>query len=269
MLGKKREQELTGHPFEKANESTYQPIGVVAGAQRVEGNVFQIPHAVYYGKRRRIDTKAAANEEQVRAFWQECREDGTLEALRALAHPDARGYIGACTNFETHAYDYWIAVEIAPDAALPGGYDTLEADARLVAAFPLEGPAHEAIAAGWKAIYNKWFPKAKYQYAAGPEVENYPFGDMQAADYPCEILVPVRPLASAPVAPRRSGSMLSLFFIALGAAAGMLVAGSSDKPTIYMLVGAAVGYFAYSYVNKLREERAAQKGKGDGEDGEE
>lgn len=267
MLGKKKERELSDNPFEKANESTYEPIGVAAGAQRVEGNVFELPRAVYYGKRRRIDTKAAANEEQVRAFWRECREDGTLEALRALAHEKAQGYIGACTNFGTRAYDYWVAVEAAPDAALPGGYETLEADARLVAAFPLEGPAHEAMAAGWTAIYNKWFPKAKYQYAAGPEVENYPFGDMQSADYRCEVLVPVKPLAPVRFTPRRRGSMLSLLFIALGAAAGMLVAGSSGNATIYMLVGAAVGYFAYSYVNKLLEERAAKKGEGDGGDG--
>ena len=218
-------------------------------------NIYRVPAAAYYCRRRRIDTKKADNRTQLLAFWEECREDGTLDRLRALASPDAQRFSAACTNFETHAYDYWIAVEPAPGAQPPEGFERLEVGERQCAVFPCEGPAHEAIAKQWRYIYNTWFPRAKYGYdaAQGVEIENYPFGDMEAPDYRCEILVPVKPV-ELPELPRRRDPTLAVLFVAVGAAAGMLLARSSDKALMFTLIGGAVGYFVYAYVSKRREE---------------
>jgi len=230
-------------------------------------DICRVPAIAYYGRRRHIDTKKANNGAQIRAFWEECREDGTLDRLRALALTDAQRFTAACTNFETRAYDYWIVVEPDPGAEPPEDFERLEVGERQCAVFPCEGPAHEAVSKQWHYIYNTWFPRAKYGYdaAQGVEIENYPFGDMDSPDYRCEILVPVKP-AQTPEMPRRRDTTLVVLFVAVGAVAGILLARSSDNALLFAAVGGAAAYFIYAYISKRREEIKKKSDEEKGED---
>lgn len=259
MFGKKKNPDESALARQaEAEKETVAPLAVIADVEQIEKNIYKIPGAVYFGKYMHIDTKNAKNEDQVRAFWEQCRGDGTLETLRSIAHPDAKAFTAICTNFETRAYDYWIAAEVMQEAEIPEGFEKFDVEERQCAVFRCEGPAHEAITQKWHFIYNKWFPKGKYGHDKGPEIENYPFGDMQAQDYQCEILVPVKP--QEPIAlPRRGDTMTGLIFVAIGAVGGMVLAGNSDKYLIFALVGGVAGYFVYSYVNNRREEIRKRK----------
>lgn len=258
MFGKKKDSakdSVAAVPAVK-EEPSYLPVGVAGAFEHVTENVFHISAALYFGKHTRINTKNEKNEVQVRAFWNACREDGTLEALRAIARPGAKGFSAACTNFKGREYDYWIAIEVAPDAELPEGYEQIDVPVRQCAVFPCTGPAHEAIAKQWSYIYSTWLPKASFAYDAAPgaEIENYPFGDMDAADYQCEILVPVKPMDPSRGLPQRRDNMLAVLFVSVGAVGGMLLAGSGENALLYILVGGALGYFIYAYIAKRRED---------------
>jgi AraC family transcriptional regulator len=258
MFGNKKNLEENASARQAALEEQAPHAPIAAAAEQLEKNIYRIPAISYFGKHIRINTKNAKNEDQVRAYWQRCREDGTLDTLRAIAHPDAKCFTAVCTDFQGREYEYWIAVEPADGAEPPSGYERIETIERRCAVFPCEGPAHEAVAGQWHFIYNKWFPRSAYSYDQGPEIENYPFGDMQAADYKCEILVPVKPMEPVKL-PRRKDSMMGLLFVAVGAVAGVLVAGSAESPFIFILGGGLLGYFVYAYINKRREEMQKKK----------
>lgn len=264
MFGSKKEQNGTA-PVESPDAEAREE-GAASDRGKPGESICIVPATAYIGRRRHIDTKAANNEEQLRAFWDTCREDGTLDALRALAAPGVDCLSGACTNFGSHGYDYWIAVEAADGAEVPEGYERLEVPERKCAVFACEGPAREAVAQKWHYIYNKWFPRARFNYDSNPEIENYPFGDMLSADYRCEILVPVRPVEALDQPAKRRDGTMAILFVAVGSLLGMFAAGQSDKPFIYVLVGGAAGYFVFSYITKRRDEiRAKKRGQG-GED---
>ncbi|MNJ05081.1 Bacterial transcription activator, effector binding domain [compost metagenome] len=44
----------------------------------------------------------------------------------------------------------------------------------------------------WNRIYQEWFPGTGYQHAGSPDLEVYPEGDTSAADYRCEVWIPVK-----------------------------------------------------------------------------
>ncbi len=238
-------------------------------AERIEKNVYRVTASTYFGKRTRIETKKNDNLEQLEAFWKKCREDGTLEELRAMAHPESQSFTGACANFGTHEYDYWIAVEpVDPDAEPPEGYERLEAGEGNYAQFKCKGPAVRSVSGQYTVIYNKWFPKSPYNHDDGPEIEIYPFGDMDSEEYESEILIPVRPMKTlAERIPKRRNAMLGVLFVSVGLVAGMLIAGSSDKYLVYMLIGGAVGYFVYAYIEKQKEAREKKNEHDDAESG--
>ena len=259
MFGKQKKLEENASAQQEPEEEAPQaPVATVADAERLEKNIYRIPAASYFGKHTTINTKTAKNEDQVRAYWQQCREDGTLDTLKQVAHPDAKGFTAVCTDFQGREYEYWITVEAPDGAEPPQGYERIETIERRCAVFPCEGPAHAAVAEEWHFIYNTWFPRSAYSYDQGPELEHYPFGDMQAADYKCEILVPVKPVDPVNL-PKRKDSMMGLLFVAVGAVAGMVVAGSAEKPFIFILGGGLLGYFVYAYIGKRREEAQKKK----------
>ncbi len=251
MFGKKNGRGKTAALSAWEVGEGYEPIGAI-GSEWIEANAYRVPAATYCGKRGTINTKTAKNDEQVRAFWQECGANGTLEALRALALPGARGFFAACTDFKSHAYDYWIAVEVEADADIPDGFERLETRERTCAVFTAKGPAHETVSSMWHAVYNEWFPKGSYIYVPGPEIEHYPFGDREAADYRTEIFVPVKKADGGKEPPKRRDATLGVLFVSVGAVAGMLIAGSSEQPLFAMLVGGALGYFLFDAIDKRK-----------------
>jgi len=75
---------------------------------------------------------------------------------------------------------------------LPEGFEIIHIPSYTWAVFKCVGPAGDAISAGWDKIYKEWLPSADYERILDYDIENYLPGDSSAADYVCEICLPVK-----------------------------------------------------------------------------
>lgn len=102
------------------------------------------------------------------------------------------GTLGVCMEYnqEEEALTYVIAVE-KPQGQVPSEFEEKEIPAASWAIFESVGPIPDAIQKVWGRIYAEWFPATGYEHAGGPELEVYPLGDPSAADYRCEVWIPV------------------------------------------------------------------------------
>ena len=130
------------------------------GMETEGGTMVEQPALCLVGKRKRISTQKGQDAlAQIREFWVQCGEDGTLAALRGLA-PDAQCFVAACHNFDTQEYDYWIAIEtIEEGLEAPEGFEFLMTEESAYALFPCKGPALQSVFDRWAWVYRKWFPK--------------------------------------------------------------------------------------------------------------
>src|SRR5690606_27605867 len=85
---------------------------------------------------------------------------------------------------------YMIGVEAGPEAT-GGDLTGYEVPAASWAVFTSVGPMPHAIQAVFNRIFQEWFPATGYEHAGGPELEVYLDGDTTAADYRCEVWIPV------------------------------------------------------------------------------
>ena len=133
------------------------------GMETEDGTMVEQPALCLVGKRKRISTQKGQDAlAQIREFWAQCGEDGTLAALRSLA-PDAQCFVAACHNFDTQEYDYWIAIEtIEEGLEAPEGFEFLMTEESVYALFPCKGPALQSVFDRWAWVYRKWFPKGEY-----------------------------------------------------------------------------------------------------------
>ncbi len=151
----------------------------------VEKSAFRV-----IGKAIQVTVKDGENLRKIPEFWQQCDEDGTIEAL--LAYGKGQNLLGMCTDMqpgEDH-FTYLIAVEALSETA-PNDFVARTVPASTWAVFPSVGPLPDAIQNVWKHIYQEWFPTSGYQHADGPELEVYMNGDTTAEDYRCEVWIPV------------------------------------------------------------------------------
>ena len=147
----------------------------------------------------RVSCENGANQRDIPAFWQECHKKGTVGALLRAKPEDAKmGVMGVCVNdFDdrTKTFTYLVAIERPTDdkarKALPRGCTELKVPPGTWAVFPSRGPLPAAIQTVWKRIYSEWFPTSGYEHADSPDLEVYGMGDTQAADYYCEVWLPV------------------------------------------------------------------------------
>lgn len=214
-----------------------------------------VPGGSYMGKHTTIIPKSGPTDQQVLAFWKACQEDGTLEALRGIRKEGADFFAGLCSDFTNKGYQYWIAVEADDGAEPQPGYEWVEARATDYAIFECTGPAHQSVFNKWKEIYNRWFPKSLYTHAGGTEVEIYPFGDMEAADYVTTLRVPVRERPPVADRPKRGDFFGAMPFVAIGCLLGVTMAGTEDKRLIGAILGGGIAWFVYSYVAKMRNKK--------------
>jgi AraC family transcriptional regulator len=151
------------------------------------------------GIARTVSFKDGANMREIPRFWQECHDAGLVRKLAATVPPGSRmGVMGVCVNDMDDAkqtFTYVIGIE-SPEAAarrtLPPGCVEVTAEPGTWAVFPSRGPMPDAIQAVWKRVYSEWFPTAGYERAKNCDIEVYSDGDMAAADYYCEVWLPVK-----------------------------------------------------------------------------
>ncbi|MDF2927137.1 MAG: AraC family transcriptional regulator [Paenibacillaceae bacterium] len=152
----------------------------------VEKDAFRI-----FGKSLKVSCKDLENHRRIPLFWKECNEDGTTGELEALQ--PGKELLGVCADFchKEETLTYWIAVEgELPDGE--SGFESRVIPAASWAVFTSIGPMPTAIQEVWGRIYQEWFPSTGYQHAGGPELEVYLAGEADAADYKCEIWIPVK-----------------------------------------------------------------------------
>jgi len=58
--------------------------------------------------------------------------------------------------------------------------------------FEAHGPLPGSIQGVMPRIFNEWFPSSGWEHADAPELEIYSPGDNRAADYYCEVCIPLR-----------------------------------------------------------------------------
>jgi len=148
----------------------------------------------------RASTENGANLREIPAFWDTCISKGHVETLAgATAKHSRMGVMGICVNdFDdtTNKFTYLIGIKRPADAAvrktLPRGCADVTVPAGTWAVFGSRGPLPGAIQDVWKRIYSEWFPASGYEHADSPDLEVYGMGDTRAADYYCEVWLPVR-----------------------------------------------------------------------------
>ena len=152
------------------------------------------------------DFHAETSDQEIPAFWDEYFSNETTKKIP--------GYLGVCAQGsgpggladKSDVFKYGIGCRASdvlgegvvaadgsvPAGALPEGFEIIHIPAYTWAVFKCVGPAGEAISEGWDKIYKEWLPSADYERILDYDIENYLPGDSSAADYVCEICLPVK-----------------------------------------------------------------------------
>jgi AraC family transcriptional regulator len=152
----------------------------------VEREAFQV-----VGKARIISTKDGINLQQIPQFWEESMKEKTEEKL--LPYNKTNTTLGICLDMEMEQEQllYMIAVE-SDKVSETKELITKTIPASTWAVFLSVGPMPTAIQKVWERIWQEWFPATGYEHAGTAELEVYLPGDPNAADYQCEIWIPIK-----------------------------------------------------------------------------
>lgn len=126
---------------------------------------------------------------RITQLWAQLDGD-TAEKLAALSNGVFEGLLGASAANQDDAYDYYIGV--SSDGAHLENTQQLPVPAGDWAVFQITGPLPDAMVTCWKRIFTEWFPGSGYESVNAPCLEIYSEGDITAADYGCELWVPVQ-----------------------------------------------------------------------------
>lgn len=132
------------------------------------------------------------NKKSVPAFWAQCHKDGMVKTLLQAATDEFVYGIcyGQSQNEDT--FDYSIAVACQKDVQVPQGFEKRLIPSRTWAVFECIGAMPNAIQEMWNKIVSEFFPTSGYRPTYEMDIEVYPDGDTDSADYRSEIWVPVR-----------------------------------------------------------------------------
>lgn len=114
-------------------------------------------------------------------FWGEVAAKGGFEMLCGImSGKEPAGILGVstCENGEYGAY----FICAASDAPVPE---------TTYAVFEAIGSVDTAVQEVQQRIISEWLPSSGYEYAPAPDIEVYPAGNQQAADYKTEIWLPI------------------------------------------------------------------------------
>jgi AraC family transcriptional regulator len=161
----------------------------------MEPTISQKPGFKVVGKAIQVSMKNGENATKIPAFWAENYHDGTLEALLEAALDDGvlnGAIVGVCYDYNpaTGEFTYMGAAENG-DEPIPEGWVEKDVPAATWAVYESIGPMPGAIQQVWQSIMADFTSPTQYAHAEGPDLEVYFPGDMSAADYRCEVWVPV------------------------------------------------------------------------------
>ena len=131
----------------------------------------------------------------ISAFWAECGQNGTIEALYKYANfNNLKGILGISFSgeLENSGFPYGIGAEYNGVPVKDEGFDIIDIPANTYVVFQCKGKMPEAFQDTYKKICTEFFPQsAKYEYNNNIELEVYPSADTQNPDYTCEIWIAV------------------------------------------------------------------------------
>ena len=154
--------------------------------------IYRIEHKEAFrivGTKRHYCMDVEQSMEQVPLFWGEAAANGTIQQLCTLPANNPCGILGVCTCMNGRDFDYYISCATA--AAAPDGMEDYTVPACTWAIFECIGPMPDAIQNLQRRVIAEWLPTSGYEYADAPDIEVYTEGDMSAADYRCEVWLPV------------------------------------------------------------------------------
>lgn len=151
----------------------------------VEQESFQV-----LGKSLKVSTKDGENFKKIPQFWMECNQNGVCEKLCNDFHRQA--ILGICMDieYEKEQLTYLIAIK-GGESYVGKEFTIRRIPAFTWAVFTSTGLIPDSIQKVWECIFQEWFPATGYEHAAAPELEVYPPGDVNAADYQCEVWIPI------------------------------------------------------------------------------
>ncbi len=123
-------------------------------------------------------------------FWEEVAAKGGFEKLYGImSGKEPAGILGVstCENGDYGAY----FICAASDVPVPEGMSEYLVPETTYAVFEAIGPADTAVQEVQQRIISEWLPSSGYEYAPAPDIEVYPAGNRQAADYKTEIWLPI------------------------------------------------------------------------------
>jgi AraC family transcriptional regulator len=162
---------------------------VVKGDQEMDYQIMDKPAFRVVGKATSITTADGENFRRIPRFWRECMDDGSWQRVVDLAQNGTT--FGICADFSPELKEFTYLIAAATAAAVPEGMAEREIPAATWAVFQAVGPLPGSIQQVTRRIFSEWFPATGYEHADGPELEVYPPGDGDAADYRCEVWIPI------------------------------------------------------------------------------
>ncbi len=124
---------------------------------------------------------------EIPKFWSEFFEKGYGQTVKGMYG------ISVGKDNDDSNIRYYIADPCAPDAAAPKGFEKINIPALTWAVFEGKGKMPEALQQLNQQIYGDWLPtNGLYAFSEPYNIEMYPCGDMDSADYAFEIWQAVR-----------------------------------------------------------------------------
>ncbi len=159
------------------------------GDQEMDYQIIDKPAFRIVGKAIKVTTADGANFRRIPEFWRESMADGTWRRVADLAQNGTT--LGICADFSPELQEFTYLIAAATAGAVPAGLVEREIPAATWAVFQAVGPLPGSIQQVTQRIFAEWFPATGYEHAAGPELEIYPPGDTDSADYRCEVWIPI------------------------------------------------------------------------------
>ncbi|WP_312112077.1 GyrI-like domain-containing protein [Brevibacillus reuszeri] len=142
------------------------------------------------GKSRQVNCLNGEHPQRISEFWAESHQDGTLEELVRIGTTGE--LFGVCVDMQPDqgVLTYMIACE-ADRALDESRFTSFTIPAATWAVFTSTGPLPGAIQQAFGYAFQEWLPASEYRHAPAPDLEVYPSGDTMAADYRCEVWIPI------------------------------------------------------------------------------
>ena len=154
--------------------------------QIVELDAFKV-----VGVRRRFYFDDERNPCGIPEFWDELRQNGTLEEILECSNGKFEGAVGVCTNGDSEGLDYFVAAATSLEKA-PAGLEFFNFPKNTYAVFNFKGSLHETMPTAEKMIFTEWMPGSGYDPVDGADFEVYSDLPHDSADYEFWCYVPVK-----------------------------------------------------------------------------